>query len=142
MIIKRNRPEQGIRFAWLPVWTGEGRVWFEYVHFNWVEGWGWGSDGHYEYKRWVPEARYGQGERTQSKFTTPPVRLSFPYLIAPKGDIVETDAQGREFFGQDAYHYATPPDHSKCGKLRADGPTPCHYPHCTCMNVGGSKCPE
>src|SRR6185369_12985681 len=29
---------------------------------------------------------------------------------------------------------------SKCKELRRDGPTPCHYPHCTCMNEGGSTC--
>lgn len=36
--------------------------------------------------------------------------------------------------------YATPPDIQKCKQLRTDGPTPCWYPNCNCMNEGGSRC--
>jgi hypothetical protein len=123
MLLRKLRPNQGIRFAWLPVWTDEGEVWLEWVHYRWNAT----EFGSYSYWRWVPEKRYTQGERA---FAPPP------------GLHVEIDKEGRRFFGYEAVSYATPPDISKCGKLRDDGPTPCHYPHCTCMNVGGSTCGE
>ncbi len=139
MIISKKRPASGIRFAWLPVQTNnEGRVWLEYVHFNWIEGWGWGSDGHYEYWRLIPQARYDAGERAQNKFwggkaydpeAVEALEFSTPYRE-------ETDVRGRKYFGWNAAYFKTPPNTSKCGKLRTDGPTPCHYPHCTCMDVG------
>jgi len=59
MIIQRPRPKQGSRFAWLPVWTPDGKVWLEWVHFSWNDT----EFGSYSYARWVPEDRYENGER-------------------------------------------------------------------------------
>lgn len=70
---KRDLRDSGICFAWLPTLTDEGFVWLEHVHFHWVEGWGWGSDSYYEYRRLIPEHRYNGGERAQATFyQTPP----------------------------------------------------------------------
>lgn len=127
MLLRKPSPDRGIHFAWLPVWTDEGKVWLEWVHFERVDD---AYDVHpWRYRRWVSEKKYAEGQNV--KFATLPPRLW-----------VEIDTQGRRFFGYEAVSYATPPDISKCGKLRDDGPTPCHYPHCTCMNVGGSTCGE
>lgn len=65
MITRRNKPSRGICFAWHPVRVKGGWVWLEFVHFNWVEGWGWGSDGNWSYRRFVSRARYDAGERAQ-----------------------------------------------------------------------------
>lgn len=59
MIIRALRPAQGIRFAWLPVMTAEGKVWLEFVHYRWVDT----EFGGYVYKRLIPEDRYQAGER-------------------------------------------------------------------------------
>ena len=92
--------------------SGRHWVWLEWVHYELVEGWGWGSDASWQY------ARYDVGERAQAQFDTEPRYYSKP------GDT-----------------FMTPPDRSKCGMLSMDGPTPCHYPHCTCMVVNGSVRP-
>jgi hypothetical protein len=47
MLIRSLRPAQGIRFAWLPVDTPEGRVWLEHVHYRWVDS----EFGGYRYER-------------------------------------------------------------------------------------------
>jgi hypothetical protein len=65
MIVKRNRPERGIFYAIWPRRTLVGWACFEWLHFEWVEGWGWGSSGFYRYARYIPEARYDAGERRQ-----------------------------------------------------------------------------
>jgi hypothetical protein len=110
MLIKRNQPAtSGIFFAVWPRWTPDGYAALEWLHWEYVESWGWGSEGHYRY-----------------------ARASSPHELYDKG-------VRRKFWGGKTYDYATPPDISKCGKLRTDGPTPCHYPHCTCMNVGSKQ---
>lgn len=63
---------EGISFAWLPKWVGDGKVWLEWVHWERVPSWGWGSDETIRYHRWVPEDRYSTGERRGS------VDLDFP----------------------------------------------------------------
>lgn len=118
MRLRALRPSQGIRFAWWPVWTPEGKVWLEHVHFEWVEGWGWGSDGHYSYRRMIPQDRYDAGERLQS---------------GAKAYGHEPGCPECEANGVCARHvrYATPPNPENfCKNFRTDGPTPCHYPHC------------
>lgn len=70
MIIKRPPPTRGICFAFWPRWTKDGWAWMEWLHYEWVDGWGWGSGGEYRYARYVPDARYDAGERRV--FETPP----------------------------------------------------------------------
>lgn len=101
MILRRLRPAQGVKFAWLPVWTDEGLVWFERVQYRWNNT----EFGSYSYRRLMWEPQYAT-------------------LPADK----------------DVTICVTPPDTAKCRELRTDGPTPCWYPKCTCMNVGGSTC--
>lgn len=36
--------------------------------------------------------------------------------------------------------YATPPDVSKCARLRLTDPTPCRYPHCNCDMGDAMRC--
>lgn len=75
MILQKERPERGICFAWRPKRLEDGtKVWWEYVHFEWDPGWGWGSGGFYRYHRWVPQDRYDAGERrpeSAKTYTTP-----------------------------------------------------------------------
>ena len=60
MIICKLPPKQGIRFAWLPVWTEDGKVWLEWVHFRYNDV---GLEGSYTYRRWVPTKEYDAGKR-------------------------------------------------------------------------------
>jgi hypothetical protein len=69
VIIKRNRPKSGIRFAWLPVQTSEGLVWLEWVHFRYLDH----EFGGVVYERFIPEKRYDKGERAKM-YMTPPDR--------------------------------------------------------------------
>lgn len=64
MLIRKLRPKRGIKFAWKPVWTDEGQVWFEWVHYEWTDG---GLDGGYIYRRWIPEKEYDAGKRAQGQ---------------------------------------------------------------------------
>jgi hypothetical protein len=116
MLLSRKRTE-GNCFAWLPKNTPEGRVWLERVHYHLIEGWGWGSDSTWAYTRWIPDREYDAGKR-------------------------ETwDAEQARLHKSDPQGYATPPDVSKCRNFNSYGTTACWYPHCSCMNVGGTKCP-
>jgi hypothetical protein len=38
MILVKRRPEQGMWFAWRPVSTPNGVVWWETVRFEWIDG--------------------------------------------------------------------------------------------------------
>ena len=60
MIICKLPPKQGIRFAWLPVWTEDGKVWLEWVHFRYNDV---GLEGSYTYRRWGPTKEYDAGKR-------------------------------------------------------------------------------
>lgn len=116
MRIKRTPRTSGIFFAIWPRRTVEGDlVAFEWLHWGYVEGWGWGSDGHYVYRRWVPETEYDQGKRAN----TPRANHCEPF---------------------DDMTYATPPHCDRCRNLVSDGPTPCWYPHCDCMVSGVFPC--
>lgn len=117
MIIKRAAQGKfGTFFAIWPRWTPDGWVSLEMLHWELVEGWGWGSGDTYRYHR----VRYKSDEWGHRK-------------IDYGGKAYETDEQGRAYFGMGAESYATPPNTAACGKLQTSGPTPCHYPHCTCM---------
>lgn len=59
MLLRKRKPAEGIRFAWLPVWTPDGKVWLEWVHYRWIDN----GFGGYEYARWIPEADYNRGAR-------------------------------------------------------------------------------
>jgi hypothetical protein len=59
MILRSLRPSQGIKFAWLPVWTDEGKVWLEFVHYRWNAT----EFGSYTYRRWISDERYDEGYR-------------------------------------------------------------------------------
>lgn len=76
MILRRkSSATSGIFFAVWPRRTPDGWVSCEWLHWEWIEGWGWGSDGHYAYQRFVPQERYDQGERKLSgvkAYATPP----------------------------------------------------------------------
>lgn len=139
------RPEQGIRFAWLPVWTDEGKVWLEHVHFKWIEGWGWGSDGHYEYRRYLDEERYDAGARVQEGWGVKPLQpCTCADNMAPEHEPAcrfntHPGAQTKFFDYEMANGKIVPPDVSKCAERNSN--EGCRYPGCTCMNVGGSHCP-
>lgn len=126
MRITKEKPERDIRFAWLPVRTDEGLVWLEHVHFQWVEGWGWGSSGFYVYQRMIPQDRYDAGERKPSSAKAYGHQPGCP----------ECEANG-----VCARHvrYATPPGDPAtfCKNYRTDGPTPCHWPHCRWVDDPG-----
>ncbi len=47
MILQKSFPVRGICFAWLPVWTPDGKVWLEDVHYSYND-FGFGS---YSYRR-------------------------------------------------------------------------------------------
>ncbi len=64
MLIRRPTPKTGICFAWLPVWTSEGKVWLEWVHYCYNDT----EFGSWSYERFVPQDRYDAGERAQNKF--------------------------------------------------------------------------
>lgn len=51
MLITRTKPDSGIFFAIWPRRTADGLVAFEWLHYQFVPGWGWGSCGHWEYRR-------------------------------------------------------------------------------------------
>jgi hypothetical protein len=52
MLLKRNNTDtSGDFFAIWPRRTPDGWRAFERLHWEYVEGWGWGSDGYYEYSR-------------------------------------------------------------------------------------------
>ena len=148
MRLRALRPSQGKCFAWWPVWTPEGKVWLEWVHFKWVEGWGWGSDGHYAYQRFVPQERYDQGERAQAineaiYFSEQLHGVKAKHL----GDLPK-DVQERLLSGAKAYaglghpdRYQTPPGDPAtfCRNFNPDGPTPCHWPHCRWHDETGDE---
>lgn len=71
MLIRKRKPNSGICFAWLPKMTPEGKVWLEWVHYDYdICGLGGCT-----YARWVPEDRYNKGERR--KFGVPPIETPF-----------------------------------------------------------------
>lgn len=107
----RNKRTEGICFAWTPKTVPGGTVWWEWVHFRWVDN----GFGGWEYARWIPEREYMSGIRRVFLTNDTPHRHSF----GGEADIV----------------FTTPPDKSKCKNLRRDGPTPCHHPHCDCMKI-------
>jgi hypothetical protein len=118
MLLRKRTPPTGICFAWTPKWTPDGAVWLEWVHYKFDEH----GLGGISYTRWVPEAQYDKCENETWKQER--ARL-------------HRWARG----GGDALRYATPPDIEKCRNLNPDGATACWYPYCSCMNVGGTKCP-
>lgn len=121
MFFPRHKRDFGIFFAIWPrrVPGGYANGW---LHYKWVPGWGWGSSGHWAYDRYVPNDRYARSE--------PP----------------ETwDEEQARLHKTSPDFYATPPHKNLCRNYQLREPgcaIACWYPHCTCMNVGGSKCPE
>jgi hypothetical protein len=142
MLISRNTPPEGVCYAWLPTWTPEGKVWFERVHYRWIDH----GFGGWEYARWIPEDRYQAGERRRFLGERPhqPVK-TITESYKRVGDVSCMDRlvefEARETWEEEQErlranppkHYATPPDYLKCRNLRDDGPTPCWYPSCSCM---------
>lgn len=156
MRLRTLRPLQGIKFAWLPVWTDEGKVWLEWVHFKW-NATEFGSYSYrrvryktdafglkkVDYERECPECEAnGRCARHPEKSCTICAGADSPGFYT--GCLIK-DGHGDGTWDCDGHghlepRYATPPDISKCVELRTDGPTPCRYPHCTCMYIGGSTC--
>lgn len=58
MMLIRRRPEAGIKFAFLPTFTPDGWVWWEFVKYKDI-------DGFSHYYRLIPQARYDRGERVE-----------------------------------------------------------------------------
>lgn len=82
MLIKRNRPGKfGTMFAVWPRWTPDGWVALEWLWWERIDGWGWGSGDTYRYARFVPDKAYDEGERR--KFLTPKVTLTYPHVCPP-----------------------------------------------------------
>lgn len=153
MIIHRPTPDTGICFAWTPKWTPDGTVWLEHVHYRRTDD---GYDTHpWRYERWIPQDRYDAGERA---FTPKAVRpCTCPDNLGRHEDACRFNphpgAQAKFFntsrlplafptarrINQDRDGYSTPPNISKCAERNTNDP--CYYPHCTCMNLGGSTCP-
>lgn len=117
MLLRRKSPDEGIFFAVWPRRTSEGLA-VGRLRYRLIPSWGWGSGSYYEYEQYDAATEENKIERAE---------------------IVREQA-GPEFFSKPGDSFATPPDKSKCGKLRTDGPTPCHYPQCTCMIFSGSTC--
>jgi hypothetical protein len=160
MLIRKLRPKQGLKFAWLPVWTDEGKVWLEWVHYRYHDV---GLDGSYSYRRvrykhdafglkkidydvrWI-ETPYGR----RPEFTPAPEKSICTICAGADSPGFYTGCLIKDGHGDGSWdcdghghlepRYAAPPDTSKCVELRTDGPTPCRYPHCTCMNIGGPTC--
>lgn len=151
MRLRSLKPSQGIWFAWHPVWTPEGKVWLEHVHFKWIEGWGWGSDGHYEYRRYIDDNRYDRGERAHAGWGERPLQpCTCPDNMIPEhvdacrfADKRPADhshlVEPAYFDYEVANGRVIPPNVSKCAERNTNDP--CRYPQCTCMNIGGSRCP-
>lgn len=116
MLLRRRAPDRGIFFALWPRRTSEGLA-VGWLHYEWVESWGWGSDGYWRYTPWVPEPEYQTGETWNEE-------------------------QARLHAGPPPRFYATPPDKANCRNNDGRATVPCWYPHCTCMNIGGSTCGE
>lgn len=55
MRITRPPKSTGVCFAWLPKRTPDGKVWLEWVHWDRLASWGWGSGDTYRYERLPPE---------------------------------------------------------------------------------------
>ena len=75
MIIGRLTKDHGICFAWLPKWTPDGKVWLEFVHWERIPSWGWGSGDTFRDARFVPHELYDQGvcrEWGGKAYATPP----------------------------------------------------------------------
>lgn len=125
MILSRPLPEFGIFFAIWPrrIDTGE-LVAFEFLHYEWEPGWGWGSSGFWKYKRWVPQDQYDRGERAQT------VALCRPFNELPRSHCEPFDGM----------KYMTPPDPARCEGNPGHGTAACWYPHCDCMNPGIFPC--
>jgi hypothetical protein len=116
MLLKRNNTDaSGDFFAIWPRWTPDGWRAFERLHWEYVEGWGWGSGGYYEYSRPVPE--------DPDPYRT--IRGLYPIsrAVPPRADLPAM----------------TNPDPYRA--YLDDWPGPCSYPHCTCMEEHGSNCP-
>lgn len=112
MIIRKHSPKTGICFAWLPVWTSEGKVWLEWVHYRFNDT----EFGSWSYERFVPQDRYDAGDRAQNKFWG-----------------------GKAYDDGSTTSYETPPGDPKkfCHNYRTNGPTPCHYPDCKVTDEHG-----
>ena len=59
MLLRRNKPNSGISFAWTPKWTPDGLVWLEWVHWKFNDT----EFGSYSYARWISEPDYNRGAR-------------------------------------------------------------------------------
>jgi hypothetical protein len=142
MLITRHKKDHGIFFALWPRRTPEGLA-VGWLHYEWVPSWGWGSEGHYRYANWVSDKEYDAGRRRNFGQELPYTLEEHTYRV---GDVSRTDRtvswedEQRRLRGWEPPYYSTPPDPSKCRNRDLD-PTPCHHPHCSCMNVGGSTCP-
>lgn len=111
MIVQRASPTDGVCFAWWPRRTPDGLVWFEVVGYEWIEGWGWGSAGHWKYSR----LKYRTNKQPAVSWSEEQARL---HANPPD-------------------HYTTPPEKSKCrnyGRCEPGEAVPCWHPHCTCMS--------
>lgn len=131
MIIgKRPAAERGIFFAIWPRRTSDGLVAFEWLHWELIPSWGWGSDATYRYTRFVPDKLYDQGVRCGDARIRPlPGAQAALFATPPR-------------FRSGGKAYETPPNPAKfCTNFRTNGPTPCHYPHCKWIDINGaSRC--
>lgn len=132
MLIRKLRPSEGIRFAWFPVMTPEGEVWFEHVHYRWIDT---GFGGGYQYER----VTYMRDE----PFDTLMVDYSKCSWIAERTEMERQRAatEVRAFWKTPGFTGPNAPAYCPewCGqrkigfKLRM----PCAYPKCDCMLEGG-----
>lgn len=138
MLIRRNRKDHGIFFAIWPRRTPEGWA-IGRLHYVWIEGWGWGSDGHWAYANWVPGKDYDMGKRRNYG---PVKSVTETYRRAGELSCMDrlVEFEGRETWAEEQDrlranppdHYATPPYPWKCRNLRKDATTACWYPSCSC----------
>lgn len=64
MLLSRNdNRDRGVFFAIWPRWTPDGWVALEWLHWELIPSWGWGSGPEYRYARFVPNELYDQGVR-------------------------------------------------------------------------------
>lgn len=123
MLIRKTIPNEGICFAWTPRWTPEGTVWLEWVHYQWIDS----GFGGWRYARFPETADYDAGKRRR-------------FVTDEKSD---WELEQERLHANPPSFYTTPPVVAKCRNIHmGPGAVACWHPHCTCMNVGGSICPE
>jgi hypothetical protein len=124
MLLRRAPSREGICFAWLPVWTPDGKVWLEWVHYRWIDA----GFGGYEYARWIPEKRYNEGERRRFSEHKPRGTISEPCgrLECGYPDCICTDDDLKKLKRARAH----PATKDYC-RYRMS----CKDPHCDCLDA-------